>query len=41
MMDWEEGNEIRSITSNTVRERMEEEIDLSDEEGGMIDVGGM
>ena len=34
MMDWEEGNVIHSITSNTERERGEEEIDLSDEEEG-------
>ena len=34
MMDWEEGNVIHSITSNTERDRMEEEIDLSDEEEG-------
>jgi len=33
VMDWEEGNVIHSITSNTERER-EEEIDLSDEEEG-------
>ena len=33
MMDWEEGNAIHSITSNTQRER-EREIDLSDEEEG-------
>ena len=35
MMDWEGGNVIHSITSNTEREReREEEIDLSDEEEG-------
>ena len=38
MMDWEEGNVIHSITSNTEsereRKRREEEIDLSDEEEG-------
>jgi hypothetical protein len=33
-MDWEEGNVIHSITSNTERERREGEIDLSDEEEG-------
>ena len=36
MMDWEEGNVIHSITSNTERERerREDEIDLCDEEEG-------
>ena len=36
MMDLEEGNLIHSITSSTERERerIEEEIDLSDEEEG-------
>ena len=34
MMYWEEGDVIHSITSKRERERMEEEIDLSDEEEG-------